>query len=91
MFKGLHTQTSELYALRAYNLKILIASNFPLSNYEPEAAAWERQFECLKLLIAIKCPLSDLAAASAAFKGCVGCPKVCACKPQNYMPGGHII
>ena len=39
MSKGLRMQTSELYALRAYNLKVLIAAGCPLSKFAADTAA----------------------------------------------------
>lgn len=53
----MHTQTSELYALRAYNFKVLIAANCPLSKYAAKDAVKNGHLECLKLLLAASYPL----------------------------------
>ncbi len=91
MSKGLRMQTSELYARRAYNFKVLIDARCPLSKSAAEIAADRGHLEFLKMLIAAGCPLGESAAEAAAEEGQVECPKVCIRKPQNYMPSGHII
>lgn len=72
-------------------LELLIQKGYPKHDKATLLAVDYGLTNCLKLLLDNDFPVHRYSLIVASKYGHNECPKVCICKPQNYMPSGHII
>lgn len=62
-----------------------------MSDHKVITAIESNDVQALLSLIQNGAVVDDRSVTAAISADSRDCPKVCVCKPQNYMPGGHII